>query len=119
VQLLAGAAGRYTARIPAVAEGVYRLDMIMGEDRFEAQTFVASGGHAGDDPALKALVAETGGRYLNAGETPFMAGTSVWTERAGWPLWTVLALVVFLADLMLRYGVGKLWNRPGQRGARA
>jgi uncharacterized protein YegL len=119
VHLLASGGGRYTARIPAVAEGIYRLEMLAGDERLEARTFVALGEHAGDGPALKALVAGTGGRYLAVGETPFTAGTSVWTERAGWPLWTVLALVVFLADLMLRYGVSKLWNRPGRAGAQA
>lgn len=112
VHLLPNGAGRYSARLPAVVAGTYRLELIAGDERFEAQTYVAAAGRADDSPALKALVAETGGRYLGPEETPFTGGTSVWTERAGWPLWTVLALVVFLSDLMLRYGVSKLWNCP-------
>ena len=53
---------------------------------------------------LTALASVTGGRMLLGDERIFVDGAAWrWTTWQAWPLWALIAVALFLADLLLRY----------------
>lgn len=68
-----------------------------------------------DDGLALALPNATGGRLLLGDASIFPATTPLrWILRSGWPLWTTLALTVFLLELYVRYGGGRPFALRGR-----
>lgn len=63
------------------------------------------------------LVAATGGAQRDAAEIRAASAGINWIWRGGWPAWALLALGVFMAELVRRYAGFSL--RPRPRGAAA
>lgn len=53
---------------------------------------------------LESLVQLTGGRMLLGDETLFVGAPPLrWVAREAWPLWVLIALALFVVDLLVRY----------------
>jgi uncharacterized protein YegL len=59
-----------------------------------------------DPDRLAALATMTGGRILADAEQIFAGGERRWVTHEGWKVWVLLALAVFLIDLIIRYASG-------------
>ncbi|MSR21964.1 MAG: VWA domain-containing protein [Gemmatimonadetes bacterium] len=121
--------GVYEGRLIADQPGTYTIGVEIREEasdtlmeRAETRTHVAyparhefSGPH---DDLLRALAYQTGGRVLLQGEPVFLGGVPLrWISRSGWPIWTLIALALFIADLGVRYVGGAAGSRVGQAGS--
>ena len=68
-----------------------------------------------DPDRLAALAMMTGGRVLVGAEQIFVTSEWRWVTRAGWQIWVLIALALFLIDLIIRYASG---SRGSKRQAR-
>jgi len=59
-----------------------------------------------DPDRLAALATMTGGRILADAEQIFAGSERRWVTHEGWKVWVLLALALFLIDLMIRYASG-------------
>src|SRR5262249_30091288 len=60
---------------------------------------------------LAFLAAATGGRMLAEPEQIFTDIERRWVKRDAWQIWTLTALALFLAGLVVRYGSGRRRGR--------
>lgn len=99
--------GLYRAELPLPGSGDLRVTAEAGDQAAE-RTYHASYPPAFDfsaaDPGALALLAEqSGGRVLEGGEPLFSGGQRYWQDWPAWPLPALLALTVFLFELLNRY----------------
>jgi hypothetical protein len=112
------APGRYVARADATSSGAYTValaarDRDSGADHhFAAGVFRTSdrerAAHGPDDGLLQRVAAATGGRVLAAADNPF-AGARPTTYRDVSSWLAAMALVLYLADLMVGPWIGAKW----------
>lgn len=99
-------AGRYEGTFTARTTGAWKVEVKAGELAGEAQTYIAYPARydfaRSDFDKLRALAGMSGGRLLPADESVFNDAMQ-WDTAPGWRLWAVLALLLFLGDLTIRY----------------
>jgi hypothetical protein len=98
--------GRYEGSFVPAAAGDYDVAVTVGDAEAATQAHVAyparfDFSRAGNGTAM--LADATGGRVLGEDDALFSGGTRRWVTEAGWPLWTLVALGLFMADLFVRY----------------
>jgi hypothetical protein len=98
--------GRYEGTFAAGGPGTYRVAVAAEEATAEAEIYVAyparyDFGRA-DFDKLTALAAATGGEVL-LGDQPVFAAEMRWTAVPGWRIWALIALALFLGDLVIRH----------------
>lgn len=99
-------AGRYEGLFTATEQGAYHVEVAADEETGAADTYVAyparfNFGRA-DFDKLQALAEATGGQLL-LGDEPVFNNETQWVAQPGWRIWTLVALVFFLADLTIRH----------------
>ncbi len=119
--LLETSPGRYQRRLAVERTGEFVLRAAVEQSTVE-KPFLVSYPALYDFPRadrdrLAALAMATGGRVLTGEEQIFGTGTRRWITRAGWPVWMLVALGLFMTDLIIRYGSGLIWTRQQGRGA--
>jgi hypothetical protein len=123
VRLAETGAGRYEGMLVATEAGDYTIRVEGGGQSRERSFHVAYPAildfTAREPERAAALAAMTGGRDFTDGTWAPGESRSGWTWHAGWPAFTMLALVLFLLDLMIRYAPGLLRRsrRPAPRAA--
>jgi hypothetical protein len=107
--------GRYHGSFTLDQTGEFNLRVATEQAVAEKPLFIAySALHEftrGDPRRLAALAAATGGEVLASEEQIFTGGQSRWVARAAWQLWVLVAFVLFLADLIVRYASGLIGTR--------
>lgn len=100
------APGRFAGSFVVDAPGTYRVTGTAGDESADAALHVAYPAaldfSRGNPAALAALAEMTGGRVL-AESDPLPPSATRWQWSPAWRPWLVLALVVLLAELALRY----------------
>jgi Mg-chelatase subunit ChlD len=109
------APGRYAATLAAAAPGDYTIGVEGDRVAVERSLHVAYAAildfTAADPTRLAALAEMTGGRVFADGVWQPSDRRSGWAMHPGWPAFTMLALLLFLADLVIRYGSGLFRRR--------
>ena len=102
--------GRYQGKLTLDRPGEFTLRVAADQAVAEKPLFV---GYPAlyeftrvDPRRLAALAAATGGRVLASEEQIFTGGQSRWVARAAWQVWVLVALALFLVDLIVRYASG-------------
>ncbi|MCW5715126.1 MAG: VWA domain-containing protein [Bauldia sp.] len=106
ITLTEGAAGRYEGTFTVGDPGAYQVEVAAGDVTGGAAMYVGyparyNFGRA-DFDKLQALAAATGGELL-LGDEPVFSSETRWVARPAWQLWTVIALVLLMADLTVRH----------------
>jgi hypothetical protein len=70
-----------------------------------------------DPDRLAALAAATGGHVLTAEDQVFARGVQRWIAHPAWQVWIMIALGLFLIDLIIRYVPRPLGARRQGRDA--
>jgi len=121
VRLTETAAGRYEGSLAVAEPGDYTVRVEGGGESRERSVHVAFPPildfTARDPSRVVALAALTGGRDFARATWSPSGVRGGWTWHPGWPAFTMLALVLFLLDLVIRYAPGLL--RRGRRTAPA
>jgi uncharacterized protein YegL len=110
VALTETSAGRHVGRI--TLEGAGDFVLRTAADRITAETPIHAAYPAlyaflrADQDRLAALATMTGGRVLADAEQIFVGGERRWVAHEGWKVWVLLALALFLIDLIIRYASG-------------
>lgn len=104
------APGRYTARFAADVPGAYTADITADGFTATASLAVAYAPRLDFTRAqperLEALAAATGGQVLS-GTSALATSTLAWQWNPVWRPWLLLALLLFIADLAIRYIPGR------------
>ncbi|HWV57075.1 MAG TPA: VWA domain-containing protein, partial [Longimicrobiales bacterium] len=119
LRLTETAPGTYTARFSVDSNGEYRAAVLaeetvtaIGGDAaiapVEARAYVSLADGSGARPiapeVFTAIARQTGGRVLEPGDALLPAAPGLrWSWKPAWPAWALLALGVFLVELLLRY----------------
>ena len=110
VALTETSAGRHVGRV--TLEGAGDFVLRAAADRITAETPLHAAYPAlyaflrADPDRLAALATMTGGRVLADAEEIFAGGERRWVTHEGWKVWVLLALALFLIDLIIRYASG-------------
>jgi hypothetical protein len=108
-------AGRYIGRAMLAGTGDFILRAAADKLAAEAPLHVAYPAlyafQRADPERLAALAAMTDGRVLADAEQIFVGVERRWVARAGWQVWVLLALALFLIDLTIRYASGLRGSR--------
>ncbi|RUT31051.1 VWA domain-containing protein [Arsenicitalea aurantiaca] len=98
--------GRYEGRFVPPEPGDYAISVADGEDDATTRVHIAYPSRYDfsrrSDAALQ-LAAATGGRVLGPEDQIFTGTETRWVARAGWPVWMLGALGLFVIDLLVRY----------------
>ena len=100
------APGEYRARYTGTVPGDYRFEA--SADGIVAATAIHIAYPQVRDPARSRsghayLVSRTGGEVLTEGKRLPQLAAGLWIEMAGWPVYLLSAVALFMADLSLRY----------------
>lgn len=112
--------GRYEGSFPATESGIYEIAAASADQVAKRRLFI--GYPAALDPGMPRqnfdlLASATGGRVLNAADSAFVDVPTRLAALPGWPLWTAMALMLFMVDLFVRYGnpLAGWFNRPSRQ----
>lgn len=111
------AEGRFVATWQPPAAGDYLVSATDGDESASARVHIA---YAHDldptasDAGLTLLAEATGGTVYGPGEAPVIDGSLRFIRMAGWPIFLGGALLLFFAELLLRYSgtAQRLFSRP-------
>jgi uncharacterized protein YegL len=110
VTLTEASAGHHVGRVTLEGSGDFVLraaaDRITAETPLHAAYPALYGFLRADPDRLTSLATMTGGRVLADAEQAFAAGERRWVTHEGWKVWVLLALALFLIDLIIRYASG-------------
>jgi hypothetical protein len=102
--------GRYVGQVTLAGTGDFVLQATADKLTTEALLHVAYPAlyafQRADPERLAALAMMTGGRVLAGAEQIFVGGERRWVAREGWQVWVLLALGLFMLDLIIRYASG-------------
>ena len=102
--------GHHVGRVTLAGTGDFVLRAMADRATAEAPLHVAYPAvyavQRADPDRLAALAGMTGGRILSGIEQIFAPGERRWVAHEARQIWIVLALVLFLIDLMIRYASG-------------
>lgn len=106
VALTEVADGRYEAVFTVGDPGAYQVEVAADDVTGGAAMYVGyparyNFGRA-DFDKLQALAAATGGQLL-LGDEPVFRSETKWVARPAWQLWTVIAMLLLMADLTVRH----------------
>ncbi|MCC6734563.1 MAG: VWA domain-containing protein [Bauldia sp.] len=98
--------GRYEGTFTVGDPGAYQVEVAAGDVTGGAAMYVAyparyNFGRA-DFDKLRALAAATGGELL-LGDEPVFTTETRWVAKPAWQLWTVIAILLVMADLTVRH----------------
>lgn len=120
--LLETAPGRYEGSFAAASSGLYEIETGSGDLTAKRQLFIDY--PAALDPgaprqSFDVLASATGGRSLTGADKLFVDVPTRLAALPGWPLWTAMALMLFMADLFVRYGnpLAGWFGRAGRRSS--
>jgi len=115
VALTEVSAGRHVGRVTLEGTGDFVLRAVADRTTAEMPLLVAYPAlyafQRADPDRLAALAAMTGGRVLGGAEQIFLGGERRWVTRAGWQIWVLFALALFMIDLIIRYASGLRGSR--------
>jgi uncharacterized membrane protein len=110
VALTEASPGRHVGRVTLPGTGDFVLRATADRITAEAPLHVAYPALYAflrtDPDRLAALATMTGGRILGGAEQIFVEGEQRWVARAGWQMWVLIALGLFMIDLIIRYASG-------------
>ncbi len=117
--------GHYEGAFTEVPAGAWRVEVKAGDLAGEAHTYIAYPARydfaRSDFDKLRALAGMSGGRLL-PGEQSVFNDAMDWIAVPVWRLWAILALLLFLSDLTIRYAptlFGLLRKSSDKRAAAA
>jgi uncharacterized protein YegL len=110
VALTETSTGHHVGRVTLEGAGDFVLraaaDRITAETPLHAAYPAVYAFPRADPDRLAALATMTGGRVLAGAEEIFAGGERRWVTHEGWKVWVLLALGLFLIDLIIRYASG-------------
>jgi Mg-chelatase subunit ChlD/uncharacterized membrane protein len=111
VALTEASPGRYVGRVTLAGAGDFvlraRADRITAEAPLHVAYPALYAFLRADPDRLAALATMTGGRILVGAEQIFVSSERRWVARTVWQIWVLIALGLFMIDLIIRYASGR------------